>query len=66
MCDFNFFLIGEKRYECYVCQARFTQSGAMKIHVLQKHGENVPKHQCPHCSTFLSRKSDLGELKGKH
>ncbi|XP_053849111.1 transcriptional repressor CTCFL isoform X3 [Vidua macroura] len=51
---------GEKRYECYVCQARFTQSGTMKIHVSQKHGENVPKHQCPHCSTFLSRKSDLG------
>ncbi|XP_054130858.1 transcriptional repressor CTCFL [Melozone crissalis] len=50
---------GEKCYECYVCQARFTQRGTMKIHVLQKHGENGPKHQCPHCSAFLSRKSDL-------
>ncbi|KAM7004944.1 LOW QUALITY PROTEIN: transcriptional repressor CTCFL [Passerculus sandwichensis] len=53
---------GEKRYECYVCQARFTQRGTMKIHVLQKHGENGPKHQCPHCSAFLSRKSDLEVL----
>lgn len=44
MCYFNFFSIGEKRYECYVCQARFTQSGTMKIHMLQKHRENVPKH----------------------
>lgn len=38
----------------------------MKIHELQKQGENVPKHQCPHCSAFLSQKSDLGEYKGKH
>ncbi|KAM6053145.1 transcriptional repressor CTCFL isoform 2-T5 [Theristicus caerulescens] len=51
---------GEKPYECYVCQAKFTQSGTMKIHMLQKHGENVPKYQCPHCSTFIARKSDLG------
>ncbi|CAN8191460.1 unnamed protein product [Coccothraustes coccothraustes] len=52
---------GERRYECYVCRARFSQSGTMKIHVLQKHRENVPKHQCPHCRTFLSRKSELDE-----
>ncbi|KAG8513353.1 Transcriptional repressor CTCFL [Galemys pyrenaicus] len=50
---------GEKPYECKVCHARFTQSGTMKIHVLQKHSENVPKHQCPHCATLIARKSDL-------
>lgn len=66
ICYFNMFLIGEKPYECYVCQAKFTQSGTMKIHILQKHGENVPKYQCPHCSTFIARKSDLGEFKGKN
>uniref|UniRef100_A0A8C4Y2W7 CCCTC-binding factor n=1 Tax=Gopherus evgoodei TaxID=1825980 RepID=A0A8C4Y2W7_9SAUR len=53
---------GEKPYECYVCQARFTQSGTMKIHILQKHSENVPRYQCPHCNTFIARKSDLGEF----
>ncbi|NWI87878.1 CTCF protein, partial [Pitta sordida] len=64
---FNIFLIGEKRYECCVCQARFTQRGTMKIHMLQKHGENVSKHQCPHCSIFISRKGDLGvRLKNFH
>nr|XP_009932224.1 PREDICTED: transcriptional repressor CTCFL [Opisthocomus hoazin] len=51
---------GEKLYECYICQAKFTQSGTMKIHMLQKHGENGPKYQCPRCSTFIARKSDLG------
>ncbi|XP_037357544.1 transcriptional repressor CTCFL [Talpa occidentalis] len=50
---------GEKPYECQVCHARFTQSGTMKIHVLQKHSENVPKYQCPHCATIIARKSDL-------
>ncbi|XP_040131743.2 transcriptional repressor CTCFL [Ictidomys tridecemlineatus] len=50
---------GEKPYECHVCHARFTQSGTMKIHVLQKHSENVPKYQCPHCATIIARKSDL-------
>ncbi|KAM9249217.1 transcriptional repressor CTCFL [Dugong dugon] len=50
---------GEKPYECHVCHARFTQSGTMKIHILQKHGENVPKYQCPHCTTIIARKSDL-------
>ncbi|XP_019063662.1 transcriptional repressor CTCFL isoform X2 [Fukomys damarensis] len=50
---------GEKPYECHVCHARFTQSGTMKIHVLQKHGENVPKYQCPHCAAIIARKSDL-------
>uniref|UniRef100_A0A2K5IQ38 CCCTC-binding factor n=2 Tax=Colobus angolensis palliatus TaxID=336983 RepID=A0A2K5IQ38_COLAP len=50
---------GEKPYECHICHTRFTQSGTMKIHVLQKHGENVPKHQCPHCATIIARKSDL-------
>ncbi|XP_008571568.1 PREDICTED: transcriptional repressor CTCFL, partial [Galeopterus variegatus] len=50
---------GEKPYECHICHARFTQSGTMKIHVLQKHSENVPKHQCPHCATIIARKSDL-------
>ncbi|KAM3664318.1 LOW QUALITY PROTEIN: transcriptional repressor CTCFL [Ammospiza maritima maritima] len=60
ICEYSSVEVSEKRYECYVCQARFTQRGTMKIHVLQKHGENGPKHQCPHCSAFLSRKSDLG------
>ncbi|XP_012511940.1 PREDICTED: transcriptional repressor CTCFL isoform X2 [Propithecus coquereli] len=50
---------GEKPYECHVCHARFTQSGTMKIHVLQKHSENVPKYECPHCATIIARKSDL-------
>ncbi|XP_069351888.1 transcriptional repressor CTCFL [Eulemur rufifrons] len=50
---------GEKPYECHVCHARFTQSGTMKIHVLQKHSEKVPKYECPHCATIISRKSDL-------
>uniref|UniRef100_A0A8D1YP41 CCCTC-binding factor n=1 Tax=Sus scrofa TaxID=9823 RepID=A0A8D1YP41_PIG len=50
---------GEKPYECHICHARFTQSGTMKIHVLQKHSENVPKYQCPHCDTIIARKSDL-------
>ncbi|XP_073740027.1 transcriptional repressor CTCFL isoform X2 [Callorhinus ursinus] len=50
---------GEKPYECHVCHARFTQSGTMKIHILQKHSENVPKYQCPHCATIIARKSDL-------
>ncbi|XP_023087719.1 transcriptional repressor CTCFL isoform X4 [Piliocolobus tephrosceles] len=50
---------GEKPYECHICHTRFTQSGTMKTHILQKHGENVPKHQCPHCATIIARKSDL-------
>ncbi|VFV27866.1 transcriptional repressor ctcfl [Lynx pardinus] len=50
---------GEKPYECHVCHTRFTQSGTMKIHVLQKHSKNVPKYQCPHCATIIARKSDL-------
>lgn len=52
---------GEKPYECHVCHARFTQSGTMKIHIMQKHSENVPKYQCPHCTTLIARKSDLRE-----
>ena len=52
---------GEKPYECHVCHTRFTQSGTMKIHVLQKHSKNVPKYQCPHCATVIARKSDLRE-----
>lgn len=52
---------GEKPYECHVCHARFTQSGTLKIHIVQKHSENVPKYQCPHCATVIARKSDLRE-----
>ncbi|KAM6319278.1 LOW QUALITY PROTEIN: transcriptional repressor CTCFL [Podargus strigoides] len=44
---------GEKPYECYICQAKFTQGDTMKVHTLQKHG-NVPKYQCPHCSTVTA------------
>ncbi|XP_028023073.1 transcriptional repressor CTCFL isoform X1 [Balaenoptera acutorostrata] len=50
---------GERPYECHICHARFTQRGTMKIHILQKHTENVPKYQCPHCATVIARKSDL-------
>ncbi|XP_057559039.1 transcriptional repressor CTCFL isoform X2 [Hippopotamus amphibius kiboko] len=50
---------GEKPYECHICHARFTQRGTMKIHVLQKHSENVPKYRCPHCAAIIARKSDL-------
>uniref|UniRef100_A0AAZ1WZC1 C2H2-type domain-containing protein n=1 Tax=Oreochromis aureus TaxID=47969 RepID=A0AAZ1WZC1_OREAU len=53
--------IREKPYECYICHARFTQSGTMKMHILQKHTENVAKFHCPHCDTVIARKSDLGE-----
>lgn len=56
------FVAGEKPYECYICHARFTQSGTMKMHILQKHTENVAKFHCPHCDTVIARKSDLGEL----
>ena len=52
---------GEKPYECHICHARFTQSGSMKMHIVQKHSENVPKYQCPHCATIIARKSDLRE-----
>lgn len=54
---------GEKPYECYICHARFTQSGTMKMHILQKHTENVAKFHCPHCDTVIARKSDLGKIK---
>ncbi|KFP33001.1 Transcriptional repressor CTCFL, partial [Colius striatus] len=57
---------GEKPYECYVCQTRFTQSATMKVHLLQKHRENVPKYQCPHCNTFIARKGDLELLRNLH
>lgn len=53
--------LGEKPYECYICHARFTQSGTMKMHILQKHTENVAKFHCPHCDTVIARKSDLGK-----
>lgn len=32
----------------------------MKMHILQKHTENVAKFHCPHCDTVIARKSDLG------
>ncbi|XP_034045565.1 LOW QUALITY PROTEIN: transcriptional repressor CTCF-like [Thalassophryne amazonica] len=58
---------GEKPYECYICHARFTQSGTMKMHILQKHTENVPSFQLPHCDTVIARKSDLGvHLRKQH
>lgn len=34
----------------------------MKMHILQKHTENVAKFHCPHCDTVIARKSDLGML----
>lgn len=33
----------------------------MKMHILQKHTENVAKFHCPHCDTVIARKSDLGK-----
>ncbi|XP_060040781.1 transcriptional repressor CTCFL [Erinaceus europaeus] len=58
---------GEKPYECHICHARFTQRGTMKIHIVQKHSENVPKYQCPHCATTIARKSDLRvHLRNQH
>lgn len=56
----SLYVAGEKPYECYICHARFTQSGTMKMHILQKHTENVAKFHCPHCDTVIARKSDLG------
>ncbi|XP_066091746.1 transcriptional repressor CTCFL [Saccopteryx bilineata] len=50
---------GEKPYECRFCHTRFTQSGTMKVHIMQKHSENVPKFQCPYCTAVIARKSDL-------
>ncbi|KAM8774818.1 transcriptional repressor CTCFL [Rhynchonycteris naso] len=50
---------GEKPYECHFCHTRFTQSGTMKVHIVQKHSENVPKFQCPYCAAVIARKSDL-------
>ncbi|XP_015676693.1 transcriptional repressor CTCFL-like, partial [Protobothrops mucrosquamatus] len=50
---------GEKPFECVICKARFTQAGTLKFHVLHKHGENVPKYQCPQCATSVARKGDL-------
>lgn len=60
LCTCSILLSGEKPYECYICHARFTQSGTMKMHILQKHTENVAKFHCPHCDTVIARKSDLG------
>ncbi|KAG8131686.1 hypothetical protein E2320_009593 [Naja naja] len=58
---------GEKPFECVVCKARFTQAGTLKFHVLHKHGENVPKLQCPHCATSVARKGDLSvHLRNMH
>ncbi len=34
----------------------------MKMHILQKHTENVAKFHCPHCDTVIARKSDLGKI----
>jgi len=34
----------------------------MKMHILQKHTENVAKFHCPHCDTVIARKSDLGNI----
>ncbi|KAM9376130.1 LOW QUALITY PROTEIN: transcriptional repressor CTCF-like [Pholidichthys leucotaenia] len=60
-------ILREKPYECYICHARFTQSGTMKMHILQKHTENVAKFHCPHCDTVIARKSDLGvHLRKQH
>uniref|UniRef100_A0A3Q4BLX5 C2H2-type domain-containing protein n=1 Tax=Mola mola TaxID=94237 RepID=A0A3Q4BLX5_MOLML len=77
MCDYcsnryltlcsHILVAGEKPYECYICHARFTQSGTMKMHILQKHTENVAKFHCPHCDTVIARKSDLGvHLRKQH
>ena len=39
----------------------------MKMHILQKHTENVAKVHCPHCDTVMAQKSDLGvHLRKQH
>ena len=38
----------------------------MKMHILQKHTENVAKFHCPHCDTVIARKSDLGKEPHRH
>lgn len=60
------FLEVEKAFECYICQAKFTQSGTMKVRVLRKPGENATKHQCPPCGTNISWKNYLGGFRGKY
>lgn len=35
----------------------------MKAHIIRKHGEDVPKYQCPQCSAYIAQKRDLGEFK---
>ncbi|XP_069808893.1 oocyte zinc finger protein XlCOF28-like isoform X2 [Dendropsophus ebraccatus] len=50
---------GEKPYSCDVCQAKFTQRASMKMHMLRKHTENLPKEHCPICNAALFGKHDV-------
>ncbi|CAN2389844.1 CCCTC-binding factor (zinc finger protein) [Pristimantis euphronides] len=50
---------GEKPYVCNICQAKFTQKNSMKMHVLRKHTENLPKARCPICDAALFGKHDV-------
>ncbi|XP_032074500.1 transcriptional repressor CTCFL [Thamnophis elegans] len=51
----------EKPFECVICKSRLTQAETLKFHGLHKHGENVPKYQCPHYAASVARKGDLKE-----
>lgn len=50
---------GEKPYSCTICQAKFTQRASMKMHILRKHTENLPKEHCPICNAALFGKHDV-------
>ncbi|XP_063815005.1 zinc finger protein 845-like isoform X2 [Pseudophryne corroboree] len=50
---------GEKPYTCHLCQAKFTQNTSMKMHILRKHTENVPKEHCAICNAALFGKNDV-------
>lgn len=50
---------GEKPYSCNICQAKFTQRASMKMHILRKHTENLPKEHCPICNAELFGKHDV-------
>ncbi|XP_075032554.1 uncharacterized protein LOC142094377 isoform X2 [Mixophyes fleayi] len=50
---------GEKPYTCHLCQAKFTQNTSMKMHILRKHTENLPKEHCPICNAALFGKNDV-------
>ncbi|CAB1323244.1 unnamed protein product [Coregonus sp. 'balchen'] len=61
---------GEKPYECYICHARFTQSGTMKMHILQKHTENhsfiEQGRKCRYCDAVFHERYALIQHQKSH